>query len=217
VSEWLRAAGHEPFLDHDLRDGISVGEDWEQRLYGELRRVDAVVGVVTSSFVASTWCTAEVATARALGCRLMPLSAGADVVHPLMQRLQSVDYLADPRQARDRVLQAVRLLDDEAGAWREGDNPFPGLVPFTAARSRVFFGRAAEAREVGNRLRAIGSAGGWRASQIPDRGPCGVPSGINAWIPGSTPDDWRAVATPLPTPYVTAANHHRTRSSSSNP
>ena len=24
---WLRAAGHEPFLDRDLRDGISVGED----------------------------------------------------------------------------------------------------------------------------------------------------------------------------------------------
>ncbi|MGH3684584.1 MAG: TIR domain-containing protein [Pseudonocardiaceae bacterium] len=27
VSGWLRAAGHEPFLDHDLRNGISVGED----------------------------------------------------------------------------------------------------------------------------------------------------------------------------------------------
>jgi hypothetical protein len=33
VSSWLRAAGHEPFLDEDLRDGIGVGEDWEQRLY----------------------------------------------------------------------------------------------------------------------------------------------------------------------------------------
>jgi hypothetical protein len=28
----LRAAGHEPFLDHDLRNGISGGEDWKQRL-----------------------------------------------------------------------------------------------------------------------------------------------------------------------------------------
>ncbi|MFL6147599.1 MAG: TIR domain-containing protein, partial [Pseudonocardiaceae bacterium] len=27
VSSWLRAAGHEPFLDGDLRDGIGVGED----------------------------------------------------------------------------------------------------------------------------------------------------------------------------------------------
>ena len=44
VVSWLRAAGHEPFLAHDLRDGISVGEDWKQRLYRELREVDAVVG-----------------------------------------------------------------------------------------------------------------------------------------------------------------------------
>ncbi|MGB8201399.1 MAG: TIR domain-containing protein, partial [Pseudonocardiaceae bacterium] len=180
VSQWLRAAGHEPFLDHDLRDGIGVGEDWEQRLYEELRRVDAVIGVVTSSFVASTWCSAEVATARALGCRLMPLSAQANVVHPLMQRLQSVDYLADPQQARDRVLQAVRLLDDSGGAWREGQNPFPGLEPFTAALSRVFFGRAAEAREVGNRLRAMGGAGGVLAIVGPSG--CGKSSLLNAGV-----------------------------------
>ncbi|MCA1693772.1 MAG: toll/interleukin-1 receptor domain-containing protein, partial [Actinobacteria bacterium] len=59
VSAWLRAAGHEPFLDHDPRKGISLGEDWKQRLYRELREVDAVVGVVTRSFVSSEWCFAE--------------------------------------------------------------------------------------------------------------------------------------------------------------
>jgi TIR domain/WD domain, G-beta repeat len=180
VSQWLRSAGHEPFLDHDLRNGISVGEDWEQRLDDELRRVDAVIGVVTSSFLASTWCTAEVATARALGCRLLPLSAEAGVVHPLMQRLQSVDYLADPGGARDRVLQAVRLLDDGAGTWREGENPFPGLEAFTAAFSRVFFGRAAEAREVGNRLRAMGGTGGVLAIVGPSG--CGKSSLLNAGV-----------------------------------
>ncbi len=87
VSSWLRVAGHEPFLDDDRRDGISVGEDWEQRLYRELRRADAVVAVVTSSFVASKWCFAELGIAGALGCRLMPLRAEAGVAHPLMSRL----------------------------------------------------------------------------------------------------------------------------------
>ncbi len=43
VSSWLRAAGHEPFLADDLRDEISVGEDWKQHLYRELREVDAVI------------------------------------------------------------------------------------------------------------------------------------------------------------------------------
>jgi hypothetical protein len=138
VVRWRRAAGHEPFLDDDLRDGISVGEDWKHRLYRELREVDAVVRVVTSSFVASNWCSAEVGIADALGCRLMPLRAEVRVVHPLMRDLQYADYQADPGRARDRVLQAVRLLDEGGGAWREGKNPFPGLEPFTAALSGVF-------------------------------------------------------------------------------
>ncbi|MGH3885621.1 MAG: TIR domain-containing protein, partial [Pseudonocardiaceae bacterium] len=180
VSNWLRAAGHEPFLDHDLRDGISVGEDWKQRLYQELREVDAVIGVVTSSFVASNWCSAELGIADALGCRLMPLRAEAGMVHPLMQDLQYADYQADPQQARDRVLQAVQLLEDGGSVWREGENPVPGLEPFTAALSRVFFGRAAEAREVGNRLRAKGRTGGMLAIVGPSG--CGKSSLLNAAV-----------------------------------
>jgi type II secretory pathway predicted ATPase ExeA len=180
VSGWLRSAGHKPFLDGDLRDGISVGEDWKQRLYRELREVDAVIGVVTSSFVASNWCSAELGIADALGCRMMPLRAEADVVHPLMRDLQYADYLADPAQARDRVLQAVRLLDDGGDTWREGDNPFPGLEPFTAALRRVFFGRVAEAREVGNRLRAKGSTGGMLVIVGPSG--CGKSSLVNAAV-----------------------------------
>ena len=163
VSSWLRAAGHEPFLAHDLRDGISVGEVWKQRLYRELREVDAVIGVVTSSFMASSWCSVELGIADALGCRLIPLRAEVGVVHPLMQDLQCADYQADSQQARDQVLQAVRGLEDGEDTWREGDNPFPGLEPFTAALSRVFCGRAAEARDVGNRLRSMGSSGGMLA------------------------------------------------------
>lgn len=180
VSRWLRVAGHQPFLDHDLRDGIGVGEDWKQRLYRELRRVDAVIGVVTSSFVASSWCSAEVGIADALGCRLMPLRAETGVVHPLMDRLQYVDYLADPRQARERVLQAVRLLEYESSTWREGENPFPGLEPFTAVLGRVFFGRAVETREVGNRLRGMTSTGGILVIVGPSG--CGKSSLLNAAV-----------------------------------
>lgn len=82
------------------------------------------------------------------------------MVHPLMARAQYVDYQPDPGNARERVLQAVRLLDDQSGTWREGDNPFPGLESFTAALGRVFFGRTVETREVGNRLRSMASSGG---------------------------------------------------------
>ncbi|MGH3828963.1 MAG: toll/interleukin-1 receptor domain-containing protein [Pseudonocardiaceae bacterium] len=95
VLGWLLDAGHEPFLAHSLRDGIGVGERWKQRLYDELREVDAVLGVVTSSFVESNWCSAEVGIADALGCRLIPLRAEAGVVHPLMPDLHYAEYHAD--------------------------------------------------------------------------------------------------------------------------
>jgi hypothetical protein len=91
-----------------------------------------------------------------------------------------VDYQADPQQARDRVLQAVGQRDDGRGSWRAGENPFPGLEPFIAARSRVFFGRAAEAREVGNRLRVMGSTGGMLALVGPSG--CGKSSLVHAAV-----------------------------------
>ena len=30
---WLAGAGHEVFLDQDLRAGLTIGEDWKQRLF----------------------------------------------------------------------------------------------------------------------------------------------------------------------------------------
>ncbi|MGH3807075.1 MAG: TIR domain-containing protein [Pseudonocardiaceae bacterium] len=178
VSEWLRAANHDLFLAHDLRDGISPGEDWKQRLYDELRQVDAVIGVVTKSFVASEWCFAELGIADARGCRLIPLRAEAGVVHPLMRDLQYVDYHANPTQARNRVLHTIRRVN--GGDWREGDNPFPGLEPFTTELSQVFFGRAVEAREVSNRLRTLGGTGGMLAIVGPSGG--GKSSLLNAGV-----------------------------------
>jgi tetratricopeptide (TPR) repeat protein len=123
VCEWLRADGHDPFLDSDLREGIAVGEDWKQRLYHELRNVDAVLCIVSKAFVASTWCAAEVGIADERGYRLLPLRVEAGVVHPLMERLQYTDYLADPAGARERTLQVLRSID---AAGREGTDPSAG-------------------------------------------------------------------------------------------
>lgn len=84
-----------------------------------------MVGVVTRSFVSSEWCSIELGIADARGCRLIPLRVEVGVEHPLMRELHYVDYHAGREQARDRVLQAVRLLDGR-GAWREGKNPSRG-------------------------------------------------------------------------------------------
>lgn len=68
LHRWLVDAGHEVFLAHDLRDGVAVGEEWEQRLYDELRLADAVVCVLSRAYLASRWCTAELSIARGRGC-----------------------------------------------------------------------------------------------------------------------------------------------------
>src|SRR5262249_27257209 len=141
VYGWLVDAGHEVFLDRDPRDGLVVGERWEQRLYERLRWADAVVCVVTSAFLGSSWCTAEVGAPRARGSRLLPLRAEPGVVHPLLASVQYTDYATDSARARAALVEALRQADLD---WPPGRSPFPGLRPFEADRHRVFFGRARE-------------------------------------------------------------------------
>jgi hypothetical protein len=45
LHQWLLEDGHEVFLNQDLRRGIGIGEEWEQRLYAEL----TPIGTVSSS------------------------------------------------------------------------------------------------------------------------------------------------------------------------
>ena len=56
VHGWLKEDGHEVFLDRDRNDGVLPGEEWERLLYSQLREADAVVCVVTASYVKSVWC-----------------------------------------------------------------------------------------------------------------------------------------------------------------
>ena len=84
VHGWLTGQGHEVFLDQDLRAGLAMGELWEQRLFERLRWADAVLCLVTSAYVASPWCAAEVGIASSRGSRLLPLRAESGVSHPLL-------------------------------------------------------------------------------------------------------------------------------------
>ena len=61
VHQWLVDDGHEVFLDQDVHDGIGLGDQWERRLHERLRWADALVCVLTSAYVTSMWCTAELA------------------------------------------------------------------------------------------------------------------------------------------------------------
>lgn len=139
------------FLDQDLRDGVALGEQWEQRLHERLRWANAVVCVVTSAYLDSTWCAIEIGIARSRGSQLLPLCAEPDAKHPLLTSLQHVDYTADPPTARRAVIKALHQVD---AAWPDDLSPFPGLERFDADRHRVLFGRADEVRHLAELLRS---------------------------------------------------------------
>ncbi len=156
VREWLAEDGHETFLDQHQDDGILPGEDWEKRLYSELQAADAVVCVVTHSYIQSVWCAAEIGAARALGAELLPVrfSAGGEL-HTLLKTLQGLDADADPGGARERLRDRLAVIDGGGGrGWSDGRSPYPGLRPFDLGEHRVFFGRSREITQIAERLRS---------------------------------------------------------------
>jgi TIR domain len=65
LKDWLAQQGHEQhFLDFDPADGLPAGVDWEQRLYRELRRCQALLVVRTPAWLESVWCRSELAIAQ---------------------------------------------------------------------------------------------------------------------------------------------------------
>ena len=155
VHRWLVDDGHEAFLDRDLYDGIRVGEQWERRLHERLRWADAMVCVLTSTYVASVWCTAELAVARSRGSRVLPVRAEAAVDHPLVKSLQHVDMIRDAAVARAKLAEALLRLDAAGGSgWPDDRSPFPGLRALDTDEHLVFFGRSHEVDQLATVLRS---------------------------------------------------------------
>ena len=155
VHRWLVAEGHEVFLDRDPRDGMVVGEEWEQRLSERLRWADAVVCVVTSAFLASKWCPYEVGYARSRGSRLLSVLAEPGVDHPLVKSAHYADITEDPAAGRAALMEALRRVDALGGfGWPDGKSPFPGLRPLDVDEHRVFFGRSREVQQLAGLVRS---------------------------------------------------------------
>jgi TIR domain-containing protein/conflict system STAND superfamily ATPase len=155
MHRWLVADGHEVFLDRDLRDGIVVGEEWQARLHERLRWADALLCVLTSAYISSTWCIAEVGIAQSRGSRLLPVRAEPGVTHPLLKAVQHIDLAPDGMVARAKLAEALRRVDTSGGSgWPDDRSPFPGLRPFDTDLHRVFFGRAGEVEQLAALLRS---------------------------------------------------------------
>jgi len=78
----------EVFLDFHPEQGIPAGRQWEDEIYSQLHKADAVVFLCTASAVSSSWCHTELALARALRKLVLPLRLEAGVTHPLIRDTQ---------------------------------------------------------------------------------------------------------------------------------
>lgn len=156
LHEWLDEDGHDTFLDRHRDDGILPGEDWENRLYKELRKADAVVCVVTDAYLTSVWCAAEIGAARALGAELLPVHFSSNGQrHSLLTPLQGLDAARDPQEARERLRSRLGVIDGGGGrGWPDDRSPYPGLRSFDLGEHRVFFGRSRETTQIAERLRS---------------------------------------------------------------
>jgi hypothetical protein len=128
VRRWLHDDHHEVFLAGDLRVGIAAGEVWRSRLYERLRWADALVCLVSSASVSSTWCLAEVSSALLWGTRLIPIVVEPWAVHPLLSEVQHIELARNPVGVPAALVEALRRVDAGGGwGWPDDRSPFVGL------------------------------------------------------------------------------------------
>jgi WD40 repeat protein len=92
LCDWLTTRGYDSlFLDFDPERGVPAGTKWEAELYAQLRRADAVLFVSSAASATSRWCFAELAMARSLGKRIIPVGVDGGATHELLGDTQAID------------------------------------------------------------------------------------------------------------------------------
>ena len=162
VTDYIKKNGFDfIFLDYDKKDGIKVGEDWEKRLYHELKRSHAIVVLLSPAWIKSTWCRIEYSQAKALGKEIIPIiidnGEENEVNKWLDDHIQRSDLTSD-KEVLSRVLERIKeiALDTQKGfKWNQNRSPYPGLLSFEEQDAAIFFGREDESREIIQKLKAM--------------------------------------------------------------
>ena len=182
----LRACGFEAlFLDFDPEHGIPAGRNWEEELYVQLRRADAVVFLASPDSVASNWCAVEVSLSRSVGKPVFPIKIRNTPQLPILADTQWIDLTGDGDAAIEQLVRALRLagLDpSDSFAWDGTRSPYPGLQAFAPEDAPVFFGRRTEVGRVLELLHPTLERGSGRFVAVVGPSGSGKSSLVNAGV-----------------------------------
>jgi tetratricopeptide (TPR) repeat protein len=163
---WLKSQGFERgFLDIDTDHGIPPGAKWEQTLYEELERAQAVILLLTRNWFDSKWCFAEFAQARSRGKAIFPVIVSPDGDQYVGDDLQKVDLTKDRQTGLERLsnrLTEVALLSQSGFDFPPGRAPYPGFLAFDEDDAAIYFGRDDDVRRLIQRLDSRRIEGGRR-------------------------------------------------------
>ena len=132
IFAWLKAQGFEQgFLDIDKHQGIPPGRTWEQKLYDELDRAQAVILILTQNWFDSKWCFAEFAQARSRGKAIFPVIIAPDGDQFVGDDLQKLDLVRDRPGGLERLargLTEIALRAQGGFDFPPGRAPYPGFL-----------------------------------------------------------------------------------------
>ena len=142
------------FLDYDKKDGIKVGEEWEKRLYFEIKRSHALLVLLSPSWINSLWCRIEYSQAKALGKEIIPIivdrGENSEVDNWVDSHIQQSDLTQD-KNALDHVVTRIKeiAIDTQKGfKWDANRSPYPGLVSFEEEDAAIFFGKEEDTKSI---------------------------------------------------------------------
>lgn len=205
LAERLRQRGFEAlFLDFLPENGIPAGRNWEDELYSQLRRADAVIFVGSPNSVKSIWCAVEVSLARSVGKPVFPVQIAESPRLQLLADTQWIPLTHEPELALDRLIDGLRQAGLDPGdsfSWDAHRSPYPGLHAFAPEDAAVFFGREQEVERVLALLHPTLERGSGRFVAVVGPSGSGKSSLVNAGVLprlARQPSDWTLLPRMVP-------------------
>jgi hypothetical protein len=107
----------------------------------------AVIALLTPSWLASKWCFAELVLTRARGKAIFPVKVQPCEARGVFSDIQAIDLTAEPKEGYRRLKIGLleRGLDPlDVFQWNPKRSPYPGLLAFQEPDAAIFFGRGEE-------------------------------------------------------------------------